>query len=184
MADQHDSPTRAAESPSADHKAHGPSSVACRIITCSDTRTPETDTSGQLIRALLEEAGHRIHAYHVVKDEPTHVRSLIRQSGVDDTLDALIINGGTGMSQRDSTFEAVNALLEKHIPGFGELFRSLSYKDIGSSAHAKQSTSRPLSRESDFFDSRIKRRGSIGHGSPDSSRTFPSCRGNTEITSR
>ena len=134
MADQHDSPTRAAESPSADHKAHGPSSVACRIITCSDTRTPETDTSGQLIRALLEEAGHRIHAYHVVKDEPTHVRSLIRQSGVDDTLDALIINGGTGMSQRDSTFEAVNALLEKHIPGFGELFRSLSYKDIGSSA--------------------------------------------------
>ena len=134
MADQHDSPTHAAESPPVAHKAHGPASVTCSIITSSDTRTPETDTSGQLIRTLLEQAGHRIRAYHVVKDEPSQVRTLIRQAGVDQTLDALIINGGTGMSKRDSTFETVNVLLEKHIPGFGELFRSLSYKDVGSSA--------------------------------------------------
>ena len=140
MADQHGSPTRAAESPSAEHKAHGPASVACSIITCSDTRTPETDTSGQLIRTLLEQAGHRIHAYHVVKDEPSQVRTLIRQAGGNQAVDALIINGGTGISQRDSTFEAVHVLLEKHIPGFGELFRSLSYKEIGSAAMLSRAT--------------------------------------------
>ena len=140
MADRHGSPTRAAESPSAEHKAHGPASVACSVITCSDTRTPETDTSGQLIRTLLEQAGHRIHAYHVVKDEPSQVRTLIRQAGADQAVDALIINGGTGISQRDSTFEAVHVLLEKHIPGFGELFRSLSYKEIGSAAMLSRAT--------------------------------------------
>ena len=140
MADPHDSPTHAAKSPPAEHKAHGPASVACSIITCSDTRTPETDTSGQLIRTLLEQAGHRIHAYHVVKDEPSEVRTLIRQAGVDQAVDALIINGGTGMSKRDSTFEAVHLLLEKYISGFGELFRSLSYKDIGSSAMLSRAT--------------------------------------------
>ncbi len=140
MADQHGSPTRAAESPSAEHKAHGPASVACSVITCSDTRTPETDTSGQLIRTLLEQAGHRIHAYHVVKDEPSQVRTLIRQAGGNQAVDALIINGGTGVSQRDSTFEAVRVLLEKHIPGFGELFRSLSYKEIGSAAMLSRAT--------------------------------------------
>ena len=64
-----------------------------------------------------------------MKDEPSEVRTLIRQAGVDQAVDAIIINGGTGMSRRDSTFEAVSALLEKQIPGFGELFRSLSYKD-------------------------------------------------------
>lgn len=140
MADQRDSPTHAAKSPPAEHKAHGPASVACSVITCSDTRTPETDTSGQLIRTLLERAGHRIHAYHVVKDEPTHVRTLIRQAGVDQAVDALIINGGTGMSKRDSTFEAVHLMLEKYLPGFGELFRVLSYKDIGSSAMLSRAT--------------------------------------------
>ncbi len=142
MADPHDSPTHAAKSPPAEHKAHGPASVACNIITCSDTRTPETDTSGQLIRTLLEQTGHRIHAYHVVKDEPSEVRTLIRQAGVDQAVDAIIINGGTGMSRRDSTFEAVSALLEKQIPGFGELFRSLSYKDkdVGSSAMLSRAT--------------------------------------------
>lgn len=140
MADQHDSPTHAAKSPPAEHKAHGPASVACSIITCSDTRTPETDTSGHLIRTLLEQAGHRIHAYHVVKDEPPQVRTLIRQAGVDQAVDALIINGGTGMSKRDSTFEAVYLLLEKYLPGFGELFRTLSYKEIGSAAMLSRAT--------------------------------------------
>ena len=132
MTDQHGSRPHGSEPPPsapAEHKAQGPTSLGCRVITCSDTRTPDTDTSGQLIRALLERAGHRVVAYHVVKDEPSEVRTLIRQSGVDQTLDAIIINGGTGMSKRDSTFEAVSALLEKQIPGFGELFRSLSYKD-------------------------------------------------------
>ncbi len=126
--------------PLAEHKARGPVSIECGIITCSDTRTPETDKSGQLIRELLTQGGHRIGAYHVVKDEPVEVRELVRQLGVRPGLDALIVNGGTGISRRDSTFEAVDGLLEKRLPGFGELFRYLSYKEIGSPAMLSRAT--------------------------------------------
>jgi molybdenum cofactor biosynthesis protein B len=126
--------------PPAEHKARGPISIECGIITCSDTRTPETDKSGQLIRELLTQEGHRIGAYHVVKDEPVEVRELVRQLGEQPGLEALIINGGTGISRRDSTFEAVDGLLEKRLPGFGELFRYLSYKEIGSSAMLSRAT--------------------------------------------
>ncbi len=116
------------------HRASGPASIGCGIITCSDTRTPDTDTSGQLIRDLLAGAGHRVDAYHVVRDEPADVRTLVRQLGEEAGLDAIIINGGTGIARRDTTFEVVDGLLEKKLAGFGELFRALSYKDIGSSA--------------------------------------------------
>lgn len=126
--------------PSAEHKARGPSSVECGIITCSDTRTPETDTSGQLIRELLAQQGHRISIYHVVKDEPVDVRRLVEQLGNTPGLEALIVNGGTGISRRDSTFEAIDGLLEKRLTGFGEIFRYLSYKDIGSSAMLSRAT--------------------------------------------
>ncbi len=126
--------------PPAEHKARGPISIECAIITCSDTRTPETDKSGQLIRELLTQAGHRIGAYQVVKDEPSEVRELVQQLGEQPGLEALIINGGTGISRRDSTFEAVDGLLEKRLPGFGELFRYLSYKEISSSAMLSRAT--------------------------------------------
>lgn len=126
--------------PAAEHKARGPASIECGIITCSDTRTPETDTSGQLIRELLTQEGHRISAYHVVKDEPVEVRKLVQQLGKTPELEALIINGGTGISQRDSTFEAVDGVLEKRLTGFGEIFRYLSYKDVGSSAMLSRAT--------------------------------------------
>ncbi len=124
----------------AEHKACGPVAIGCGIITCSDTRTPETDKSGQLIRELLTKEGHRIDAYHVVKDEPTDVKKLVQQLGNDKALGAIIINGGTGISQRDSTFEAIDELLEKRLVGFGEIFRYLSYKDIGSSAILSRAT--------------------------------------------
>jgi len=124
----------------AEHKARGPVAISCGIITCSDTRTPETDKSGQLIRELLTKEGHRIDAYHVVKDEPTDVKKLVQQLGKDETIGAIIINGGTGISQRDSTFEAIDELLEKRLVGFGEIFRYLSYKDIGSSAILSRAT--------------------------------------------
>ena len=126
--------------PPDEHKARGPVSIECGIITCSDTRTPDTDKSGQLIRELLAQKGHRIGAYHVVKDEPVEVRELVRQLGEQLGLEALIINGGTGISRRDSTFEAVDGLLEKRLPGFGEIFRYLSYKEIGSSAMLSRAT--------------------------------------------
>lgn len=124
----------------AEHKARGPVAISCGIITCSDTRTPETDKSGQLIRELLTQEGHTIDAYHVVKDEPADVQHLVQELGKEQALGAIIINGGTGISQRDSTFEAVDGLLEKRLVGFGEIFRYLSYKDIGSSAILSRAT--------------------------------------------
>ena len=124
----------------AEHKAKGPASIRCGIITCSDTRTPETDKSGQLLRELLTKEGHRIDAYHVVKDEPASVQKLVQNLSKEHGLGAIIINGGTGISQRDSTFEAIDGLLEKRLVGFGEIFRYLSYKDIGSSAILSRAT--------------------------------------------
>ena len=104
------------------------------IITCSDTRTPDTDTSGQLIQKLLTEKGHKIAADHVVKDEPAEIKARITEGIANDAVQAIIINGGTGISRRDSTFEAVDAMLEKRLDGFGEVFRYLTYQEIGSPA--------------------------------------------------
>ena len=104
------------------------------VITCSDTRTPDTDTSGQLIQRLLKEQGHTVAAYHLVKDEPSKIKAKIKAAVVDKKVQAIIINGGTGISKRDSTFEAVDAMLEKRLVGFGEVFRYLTYREIGSPA--------------------------------------------------
>jgi len=110
------------------------------VITCSDTRTPDTDTSGQLIHRLLKEQGHHVAAYHVVKDEPAQIKSRIAEGLANEEVQAIIINGGTGISKRDSTFEAVDAMLEKRLVGFGEIFRYLTYQDIGSSAIMSRAT--------------------------------------------
>lgn len=123
-----------------EHKARGPSSLGCGVITCSDTRTPETDKSGQIIQQLLRDQGHHITSYHVVKDEPAEVHRLVTDLAQQKETSVIIINGGTGISHRDTTFEAVDALLEKRLDGFGEIFRYLSYKDIGSAAMLSRST--------------------------------------------
>lgn len=123
-----------------EHKHHAPRSVGCMIITCSDTRTPDTDTSGQLIRKLLKENGHTIAAYHLVKDEPAQIKARITEGVANDSVQAIIINGGTGISRRDSTFEAVDAMLEKRLDGFGEVFRFLTYQEIGSPAIMSRAT--------------------------------------------
>ena len=123
-----------------EHKAHAPSSIGCMVITCSDTRTPETDTSGQLIRKLLEERGHTVVGYHLVKDDPAQIQLWIARGTANDAVQAIIINGGTGISRRDSTFEAVDAMLEKRLVGFGEIFRLLTYQDIGSPAIMSRAT--------------------------------------------
>lgn len=104
------------------------------VITCSDTRTPETDASGQLIRKLLEGQQHTIAAYHVVKDEPGQIELWVARGTLNEQVQAIIINGGTGISRRDSTFEAVDEMLEKRLDGFGEIFRYLTYQEIGSPA--------------------------------------------------
>jgi molybdenum cofactor biosynthesis protein B len=110
------------------------------VITCSDTRTPDTDTSGQLIQKLLKEQGHRVIAYHLVKDEPSKIKAKVKAALTDKKIQAIIINGGTGISKRDSTFEAVDAMLEKRLVGFGEIFRYLTYQDIGSPAIMSRAT--------------------------------------------
>ena len=123
-----------------EHKDHAPGSIGCMVITCSDTRTPDTDTSGQLIRKLLEERAHSIVGYHVAKDDPAQIQLWIARGAVNDAVQAIIINGGTGISRRDSTFEAVDEMLEKRLDGFGEIFRYLTYQDIGSPAIMSRAT--------------------------------------------
>lgn len=123
-----------------DHKAHAPRRVSCLVITCSDTRTEETDTSGQLIRRLLTERGHEVVGSHLVKDDPSEIRKAIDAGTTDQRVQAIIVNGGTGLSRRDSTFEAIDGMLEKRLDGFGELFRYLSYQDIGSPAMMSRAT--------------------------------------------
>jgi molybdopterin adenylyltransferase len=123
-----------ARSPVAEHKAHAPGRVQCVVCTVSDSKTPETDTSGQLIRELLTGAGHHVVGYHLVRDEPSQVHAVLHQACAHPSVQAVIFTGGTGIAPRDQTFEAIDALLEKRLPGFGELFRSLSYQEIGSAA--------------------------------------------------
>lgn len=116
------------------HKGFGTISLPCVVVTCSDTRTEDTDTSGKLICHLLKEQGHSIAAYHLIKDEPKDISRLLGEAIQQVATQVVIINGGTGISRRDSTYEAVEGFLQKRLDGFGELFRSLSYQEIGSSA--------------------------------------------------
>jgi molybdenum cofactor biosynthesis protein B len=118
-----------------EHKAAAPQRVGCMVITVSDTRTAETDKSGQLMRQLLEEAGHATVLYEIVKDEPAQIVAAIEAGANHPEVQVILLNGGTGIAKRDITYEAVEGLLDKQIPGFGELFRMLSYtEDIGSAA--------------------------------------------------
>ena len=117
-----------------EHKAAAPGGVRVFVLTISDTRTEATDSSGRAIAELLEAGGHRLAGRAIEKDEPARVAELVRQQAVIGDVDAIITTGGTGVTSRDSTFEAIDALLTKRLPGFGELFRMLSYQDIGSAA--------------------------------------------------
>jgi molybdenum cofactor biosynthesis protein B len=117
-----------------EHKATAPRSIGCWVLTVSDTKAPETDTSGQLIRKLLLDAGHRVVGSTIVRDEPKDVQSVIREACANDAVRAIIVTGGTGITSRDSTYEAIEALLDKRLPGFGELFRMLSFQEVGAAA--------------------------------------------------
>lgn len=112
--------------------------VSCAVITLSDTRSAETDHSGQLIQQLLLEAGHAVSFYTILKDEPQEIESQLKVLGERTDVDAVIFNGGTGIAPRDTTYDALERLLEKTLPGFGEVFRFLSYQEIGSRAIASR----------------------------------------------
>ena len=116
------------------HKQAAPSQVRVFVLTISDTRTEDNDTGGQLARQLLTEAGHEIVGHRIVRDEPAVVAEVLTGLAAEGRAEVAITTGGTGISRRDSTYEAVAALLERRLDGFGELFRMLSYQAIGSPA--------------------------------------------------
>jgi len=117
-----------------EHRATAPRAIGCFVLTISDSKTPETDTSGRLIREVLSAAGHTVVGHAIVRDEPAQVAAIVRDGCANPALQAFILTGGTGVTSRDSTFEAVEALLDKRLTGFGELFRMLSYEEIGAAA--------------------------------------------------
>jgi molybdenum cofactor biosynthesis protein B len=117
-----------------DHKATSPSSVRCYVLTISDTRKPSTDTSGMAIAELLEGNGHEVLGRGIVKDDPDAIRTALAKQLDEPSVQVVITTGGTGITSRDSTYEVVSNLVEKRLEGFGELFRMLSYQEIGPSA--------------------------------------------------
>ena len=117
-----------------EHKAKGKKSINCFVVTVSDTRDEATDTSGQLIKSLLANENHQLAGYRIVKDEPEQIETLLRDALRQKDVEAIIVNGGTGISPRDGTYEVIVKLLDKRLDGFGEIFRFLSYQDIGSAA--------------------------------------------------
>lgn len=124
----------------AQHKQQAPVSIRCFVLTVSDSRTEATDTSGDAITTLLTSAGHQVTGRALVKDDPAAVSQMVVRQLATAGVDVIITTGGTGISSRDSTFEAVTALLEKTLDGFGELFRALSYHEIGPSAMMSRAT--------------------------------------------
>jgi len=112
--------------------------INCAVVTVSDTRSVETDRSGQLLKQLLLAAGHTVPVYTIVKDEPSQIQQQLQRLAQQASLQTLIFNGGTGIAPRDTTYDAIESLLDKSLPGFGELFRFLSYQEIGSRAIASR----------------------------------------------
>jgi molybdenum cofactor biosynthesis protein B len=115
-----------------EHRKAAPAVVRAFVLTISDTRTEANDTSGDAIARMLQEAGHTVTGRQIVRDDPASVREVVRRQAVESQ--AIITTGGTGITSRDSTFEAISSLIEKQLDGFGELFRTLSYAEIGSAA--------------------------------------------------
>ncbi len=113
-------------------------SVECGVVTISDTRTEADDTSGHRIQALLHEHGHRISVYRIVPDQPRRIVDAL--GAMPPTTEIVICSGGTGLARRDTTYEVVARLFEKEISGFGELFRMLSYEQIGAAAMLSRAT--------------------------------------------
>jgi molybdenum cofactor biosynthesis protein B len=117
-----------------EHRAQAPTAIRCAVLTISDTRTEATDTGGAAIVSLLEAAGHVVTRRTIVRDEPADVRFWIEREVAADDARILITTGGTGITARDGTFEVASAIIEKPLPGFGEIFRMLSFQEIGPAA--------------------------------------------------
>jgi molybdenum cofactor biosynthesis protein B len=123
-----------------EHKRDAPLRVRCAAVTISDTRTRETDSGGRELADRLQQAGHEVVAREIIPDEPDRIRQLLVSLAQRADLDAVLVTGGTGIAPRDHTFEVVNSLLTKALPGYGELFRMLSYAEIGAAAMLSRTT--------------------------------------------
>ena len=131
--DQQSSQFHASQS-TEEHRSESPTSVNVAVLTISDTRTKENDRSGELIRTNLSWRGHALADYAIVKDDSSEITRMITNWLGRDDIDAIITNGGTGIAGRDTTYEAISGLLERRLDGFGELFRMLSWPEIGAAA--------------------------------------------------
>ena len=116
------------------HRESAPDHVRAAVLTISDTRTTEDDTGGDTVQELLEEAGHEIVSRSIVRDEASRIRTELVDLLARSDVDAVITTGGTGISARDTTYEVVDRMIEKKLDGFGEIFRMLSYEEIGAAA--------------------------------------------------
>ncbi len=120
---------------SEDHRKHaaekGPISIS--LVTVSDSRTEADDVNGQYLKKVIEESGNKVSAYHLIKDEPSQVEAVLKSEAAKES-EIILFNGGTGISKRDTTYDVINRFLEKPLPGFGELFRMLSYEQVGAAA--------------------------------------------------
>ena len=120
-------------------QARGKGPVRIAIVTVSDTRTPDTDRNALFLRPAIEAAGHVVSDYRIVKDEPSQVAAILDELCRSDA-QVLLWNGGTGISQRDTTFDVLSKMLDKTLPGFGEIFRMISYHEIGPAAMLSRAT--------------------------------------------
>ena len=133
-----------------EHKSHAPTSVSCFVLTVSDTRTEANDTGGQAIRELLQSGGHTVTGHAIVRDEPDEVTVTVRTELANGQSQVIITTGGTGITSRDGTFEAIDRLLDKRLPGFGELFRMISFEEIGPAAMLSRATAGAVARKAIF----------------------------------
>lgn len=117
-----------------EHRQAAPKVIRCAVVTVSDTRTEATDVGGRTTVELLTEGGHEVLAKTIVPDDPERVRAVVEEHLGRGDVQAIITTGGTGISSRDRTYEAITGLIDKRVDGFGELFRALSYAEVGTAA--------------------------------------------------
>lgn len=122
------------------HREDAPETVGFAVLTVSDTRSREDDTSGTLIREHLSFRGHHLQGYKIVPDDGDRIREQIETWLANPAISAIIVNGGTGIAGRDVTYPIIESLIQKGMPGFGEIFRMLSWQEVGSASMLSRAT--------------------------------------------
>lgn len=134
-----------------EHRAAAPAALRVAVLTVSDSRKPSNDASGDLAAGALEAAGHTVAWRRLVRDEAADIAAAVRDALEDAAVDALVATGGTGVAPRDVTIETARPFFDKELPGFGELYRMLSWQEIGSAALASRATAGIAAGKPAFF---------------------------------